>query len=273
MEAAQSPIQTVEDQLQKESSRQTSGIQFPAYGLEDSIAVAKAVHDKGGGYANREQLAAFLGYKSTTNGAFLSRIGAAKVFGLLSEENKTIRLSPLATKILMPESPEEKRSALIDAFFVAPLFKAIYDEYRGRDLPEGLGLKNALRMKFKVIPTRIDLAYRSLYESAETAGFFEAKGNKSQLVQPVVRPSKSDGNHGVAEFGGGDGGGRGGPAGSSEGDGSSKPPIPPAQTRSRDDLQNDYIGTLIEALREKGKAGDMDKELMERIERLLQLKQ
>jgi len=50
---------------------------------------------------------------------------------------------------------------------------------------------------------------------------------------------------------------------------------PPGQTppvKSRDDLQNEYIAALIEALREKNKQGQLDQELMERIERLLDLK-
>ena len=91
MEKSQSSIKSSEQQSAEESGRQISGIAFPAYGLADSIAVANAIHNKGGGYATREQLAAFLDYKSTSNGAFLSRVGAAKLFGLLVEENKNIR--------------------------------------------------------------------------------------------------------------------------------------------------------------------------------------
>jgi hypothetical protein len=261
MEKSQTPVHPVAQHPPEESSR-FSGIAFPAYGLADSVAVANAIHNKGGGYATREQLAAFLEYASTTNGAYLSRVGAAKLFGLLLEEDKRHKLSPLAIRILMPESDEERRSALVDAFFTVPLFKSMYDEYSGKGLPEGLGLKNALRVKFKVVPGRIDVAYRAFFDSAETAGFFETRGgSKTQLIMPVLRPSpikppeQKNGEH--------EGGGGGG---------SANPP-PPLVTRSKEDLWNDYIGTLIGALRDKsGKEGEMDKDLMERIERLLELK-
>ena len=267
MDKSQSPIKPAEEQISE--GRHFSGIAFPAYALSDSIDVAHAIHNKGGGYATREQTAAFLEYKSTSNGAYLSRVGAAKLFGLLVEENKTIRLKPLAIKILMPESDEERQSALIEAFFTVPLFKAVYDEYRGKDLPEGLGLRNALRNKFQVVPKRIDFAFRALFDSAQTAGFFNTRGNRSQLILPVVRfAAKSEP---IKDGGSGSGGGNGG-TGAGDGQGGDGGRHTPSQTKTRDDLQNDYIGTLIEVLREKSKTGTMDDELMDRIERLLALK-
>jgi hypothetical protein len=47
---------------------------------------------------------------------------------------------------------------------------------------------------------------------------------------------------------------------------------PPPAVRSRDDLQNEYIAALIDLLREKSSRGEVDNDLMERIERLLDLK-
>ena len=43
------------------------------------------------------------------------------------------------------------------------------------------------------------------------------------------------------------------------------------RTKSREDLQADYIAALIEMLKSQGKEGDVDLQLMERIERLLDL--
>ena len=273
MDKSQYSIKPAEEQVAE--GRHFSGIAFPAYALADSIAVADAIHNKGGGYATREQTAAFLAYKSTSNGAYLSRVGAAKLFGLLTEENKTIRLKPLAVKILMPETAEERQAALIEAFFSVPLFKAVYEEYLGKDLPEGLGLKNALRNKFQVVPKRIDYAFRTLFDSADTAGFFKARGNRSQLILPVVRyGQKPEASRDSGSGGGGGGSGEGGngEGGAGDGQGGNGGRHIPPQTKTRDDLQNDYIGTLIEVLREKSKTGTMDDELMERIERLLALK-
>lgn len=252
---------TIKNSSGNKEKRGRSGTAFPAYSLSDSVAVAKAIYDKGGGQASKEHLAAFLEYGSVENGAFLSRIGAAKLFGLIQTEGENLRITELAKKILMPESNEQLRNGLVDAFLCVPLFKAVYEEYRGKDLPEGLGLKNALRNKFNILPKRINLAYRTLFESAETAGFFEVRGSRTQLIIPVLkqppkRPISPEQNRTDSPGGGGN----------------DELPPPPPQAKSRDELQNDYIATLIEALREKGKQGQMDDELMERIERLLNLK-
>ena len=47
--------------------------------------------------------------------------------------------------------------------------------------------------------------------------------------------------------------------------------MPGRRTKSREDLQADYIAALIEMLKSQGKEGDVDLQLMERIERLLDL--
>jgi len=257
-----STIRSADPHSDGDTSRKVSGTAFPYYNLADTVLVAKAIHDKGGGSASREQIAAFLGYKSVQNGAFLTRIGAGRTFGLIAEMNKQLRVTPLGYKIISPESPEQYREGMVESFLTVPLFKALYDEYRGRDLPEGLGLKNALRLKFQIVPKKIDLAYRLLFESAETAGFFETRGSKTQLIVPVIksRPSAEPENKNLAvNTGFGRGGGE-------PPDGTSK------LTKSKDDLQNEYIETLISLLREKSKNGEMDDQLMGRIERLLELK-
>src|SRR5438034_5875106 len=115
--------------------RERSAIAFPAYGLADLVAVADAVHNKGGGLVTREQLAAFLKYKSTQNGAFMSRVSSAKMFNLIAEQGGRLSMTATATMMLMPESIDQQRAALVTAFMAVPLFKAIYNEYLGKELP------------------------------------------------------------------------------------------------------------------------------------------
>jgi hypothetical protein len=97
--------------------------------------------------------------------------------------------------------------------------------------------------------------------SADTAGFFEIRGSKTQLIMPMVPsgfprqapPDASEDSDLGAESstGGGDGGGNG------------KPPRQPG------DLRAEYISALIGLLRDKGAKGEIDETLMERIEKLL----
>src|SRR5690349_954805 len=98
----------------KKVRRPAPALRYPSYDLADSVLVADAIHNRGGGIASRDQLAAFLGYKTTNSGAFLSRIGAARLFGLIeSTRDGQFTITPLAQKIVMPVYPEQAREALI----------------------------------------------------------------------------------------------------------------------------------------------------------------
>src|SRR6266516_2779207 len=75
---------------------------FPVYALADCVVAAKAIYEKGGGTATTDQLAAYLGYKSANNGAFINRVAASKLFGLIEGPPNRLTLTPLAQKILLP---------------------------------------------------------------------------------------------------------------------------------------------------------------------------
>jgi len=251
--------------------RLTSGTRFAAYGLGDSIALAKAIHEKGGGRASHDQLAAFLGYSSTNNGAFLDRMASAKTFGLVTGGRHELMITTRAQQILMPEYPEQVRGHLIEAFMEVPLFKAVYEEYHGKELPPEFGLKNALRTRFAITPSRINDAYRSLMESADMAGLFEVRGSRTQLIIPAMpavaaRRPPTDEEESAEETAAADNGGSGGSGGSGGGR-----RTPSSLPRSKEDLQNEYVGTLIGLLRDKGSQGEVDEQLMAKIEKLLDL--
>lgn len=252
-------------------SRKRSALRFPAYDLADSVLVAERIHVDGGGTVSDDALAAYLDYKSTNNGAYLARVAAAKLFGLIEgDRGVNYRLTPRARDIIMPVYDEQRRKALVDAFLDIPLFKAVYDEMRGRDLPPDFGMKNMLRNQMGVTPTRVDVALRTLMNSAETAGFFATRGSRTHLIMPVVQREAPHHDEEQEEeqpdehvhHGGGGGNGHSG----------DEPPKPPASA-SLDQLRADYVGTLITLLREQAKDGVPDAALMARIEALLGIKE
>jgi hypothetical protein len=212
-------------------------------------------------------LAAYLGYRSKKNGAYLGKLSAAKLFGLIEEKNSQYVLSVRATQILMPDFDDERKQAMIDAFMSIPLFKALFDAYRS-GLPEGLGLRNALRHKFGVIATRVEMAERVFFASADLAGLFDVRGSRTQLIIPPIarnrsdkpaadRPETDDDEHGD---GGDDGGGGGGGGGEGE-----------HRIKAREDLQNEYIALLINAFKAKLDKGEFDEALGAKIEKLVGL--
>jgi hypothetical protein len=258
-------------EAQPKAQRVRSEFRFPVYDLADCVVAAKAIHEKGGGVATSDHLAAYLGYKSAANGAFINRVAAAKLFGLIEGPPGGIVITPLAQKILMPIQIPDQRQGLIDAFMRVPLYKAVYEEYHGKELPPAFGLKNALRTMFGVTPQRIDQAYRALINSAETAGFFEVRGSRTQLIMPSVPaglPRRSTPDDEIAPDGDGDqrtGGNGGGPGGGRT------PPVV-LSTATPEQLKNEYVSTLIRLLSTSA-SGEDRAELMTKIDKLLGLPQ
>jgi hypothetical protein len=247
-------------------TRGQSATKFAVYSLADALGAAQAIHEKGGGRATSEQLAAYLGYKSAKNGAYLELLASARTYGLIASEGGQMVITPRAQSILMPVYRESARQAMVDAFLAVPLFERVYDEHRGRELPPKFGLMNLMRTHYGIVPGRIEKAYRSLMESAEQAGFFEVKGSRTQLIIPNIQAPR--GAPPVDRPAGDESQRAGGGNGSDDG-GDDHPPA----AKTQDELRNEYVSALIDVFREKGAKGDIDDALMSRIEKLLGLPQ
>ena len=256
-----------EKSAQPQAGKPRSEIKFPGYDLASSVEVAQAIHAKGGGAAAPENLAAFLNYKGTNNGAYLTKVASARMFGLIAKQGNLYVPTPLAHRIITPVYQSDAAQALIDAFLNVELFKKVYEDFKGKELPPEFGMKNAMRTQYGVVPARIGDAYRNLIDSAETAGFFSTKmGARTHLIMPMIHvaqsasaPTKSASNESAsdpAEFGGGGGGGGGG----------GKTTADPSNLA---DVKARYLSSLLTLFEAKSAKGELDEQLMERIERLL----
>ncbi len=259
------------NQNDAEAKRQRSEHKFPYYDLADSLIVAKSIHAKGGGAATLDELAAHLGYAGTNNGAFQARVGAARMFGVIEKTGNKYVLTQLAQSILMPVYDWMPKEGLVKAFLNVELFKRVYEEYQGKQLPPEFGFKNALKTIFKVHPNGIERAYRTLMLSAEAAGFFETRaGARTHLIIPTINkgaippmsPISPNENLATPELGGGSG---------SSGSGGDNSGSPGQVAPTLEIVKARYIQTLITTLEEKGKKGELDEALMTRIEKLLEI--
>ncbi len=171
----------------REVSATRSGMNSPYFDLDASIKVAEIIYNKGGGACTPDQLAAWLEYKSTRSGTFLTRVSAAnKHFGLIDTEGDRFIVTERAKKILAPVLPNDEVEAKADAFLAVPLFGKVYERFRGSQLPQEVGLKNLFENTFKVLPDRVAQAVRVFLNSAEQAGFFATTGDRSRLVRPAA---------------------------------------------------------------------------------------
>ena len=165
-----------------------SGITSPYFDLATSIAVAQIIQQQGAGTSSSQQLAHWLGYKSTNSGTYATRISAAtKHFGLIENSGDIFVITERAKIILSAVMPEEVITAKVEAFFAIPLFARVYEQFRGSQLPPEAGLKNLFLNTYKILPDRVAQAVRVFLNSAEQAGFFSFNGDRSRLTSPTVK--------------------------------------------------------------------------------------
>src|SRR5947209_3464767 len=108
---------------------------YPVYDLNSALILARAVKEKGGNASTPEQLGGHLGYKNASGGGFVSRVAAAKAFGLVRTVQGHYEVTPRAEAIMYPVTEEARAQGLRDAFLDIPLYRLIYERHRGNQLP------------------------------------------------------------------------------------------------------------------------------------------
>jgi hypothetical protein len=169
--------------------RPKSGVSFPYYDLDKSVAVAKVMHEKAGGACDRAQLAALLQYSGVKNGGFLSRVAAVKMFGFVGEENGKLSITKRGLAAVAPISDGDADRARYEAFLAIELFKKVFDKFNGQTLPAEAGLTNLLLNEYKVVNDRVAPTLKIMLDSAESAGLFKATGNRTRMVAPIFAAS------------------------------------------------------------------------------------
>jgi hypothetical protein len=145
------------------------------------IAVARAMHDAGAVPMDRDQLAATLG-QSPNGGAFAGKVSATRMFGLIEIEGARYKLTELGFDIL---DLSRERRAKADAFLNVPLYRKVFETYRGRQLPpRPHGLEQAF-VALGVGSKQKENARRPFERSARAAGFFSSEA-EDRLVAPVI---------------------------------------------------------------------------------------
>jgi hypothetical protein len=152
--------------------------------LEQSLEVARRIAERGAGATlSQPELAAFLGYKSVNNGAFITRLASARLFGFIDGSKNAYHATALAEAIIHPEYPETAAQARLDAFRAVPLFSAYLDAFRGRPVPDEQGAINALTARFGIPPKEAKSVLGRLNASADQAGLFSVAGPE-RMIEP-----------------------------------------------------------------------------------------
>lgn len=194
--------------------RERSTISFPYLGLDVAMEIVNAIHATGGQQSQLDQVAAHLG-ESATSGSFRTKIITTGIFGLARYSTGTVSLTALGSRMT---DPGQEKAAKAEAFLNVPLYKRIYDDYRGLILPPTAAALESVMVTLGVAQKQKDKARQVFLRSAQQAGFF-AYGT-TKLVHPTgitaaggTTKPKAEGEeheHGTEDKGkrGGNGGGQ-----------------------------------------------------------------
>jgi hypothetical protein len=170
-----------EDSTQAETEkREQSLISFPYLDLNEGIKVAKAVFEVQGSACQLDQAAAQM-KESPTSSNFRSKVSAAKIFGLLTTGQGSLTLTKLGAQIC---DPQQEKAARAEAFLAVPLYKAIFEKFRGTALPPNAGLESAMT-SLGVADKQKERARQIFQRSAQEAGFFQF--GTDRLVMPAIK--------------------------------------------------------------------------------------
>ena len=164
--------------------RQRSTIGFPYIGLKEAAEMSDAIYQNvGSGGCEDDQLAAWFGSSPKSSG-FRVRLAASRLFGLIETSGGHHSLTQLGLGIV---DPEREAEAKVDAFLNVPLFRAIFEAWRGRQLPPAAALEREI-VSLGVAEKQKERARQTLERSAQHAGFCEQ--GQDRLVRPGI--SKHD---------------------------------------------------------------------------------
>src|ERR1700674_1541432 len=101
------------EQAAAERTHFRSGIGFPYSDLESAVEIAQTIHSKAGSSCETDELAAWMG-QSATGGTFRTRLGAARMFGLIETGGGRVTLTQAGRDVL--DGSGSERAARVTAF-------------------------------------------------------------------------------------------------------------------------------------------------------------
>lgn len=164
------------------------GSEFPKHPLKATLRVPLALEEKNSGNPMPPTDVAIAIEKSPGSSDFRMLLSSSIKYGLStgSYNQSKVALTVLARDIVAPTSDEAKNKALFQAAFAPPLFKNIFEAYKGRKVPDMLFFQNALVRDFGVLREQAARCAAVFYENAAYLGLVrQATTGKWLASEPV----------------------------------------------------------------------------------------
>lgn len=127
---------------------------YPRITLESCLVIGKKIRELNGGNPwTPDEVSKAVGIGKTQN-KFAYYLGSSREFGITNgtRDSSLISIEPLGKEIIYADNPSIELKKKKEAFFKVPLFKEVFDHYKGPRLPEMTYLRNTLESKFKLNP-------------------------------------------------------------------------------------------------------------------------
>jgi hypothetical protein len=195
---------TAETQAAEERKRFRSEIEFPYSDLQSAVELAQTIHSKAGSSAVVDELAVWMG-QTASGGTFRTRLGAARMFGLIDTGQGRATLTQTGRDAL--DNSGKEGAARVAAFLNVELFRVMYDQFKGNLLPPPPAIERQIE-QLGVSPKQKERARQTFMKSAQYAGFIDATSGR--FVKPgIPQRDEPEGHRQDADHGGSGGGGDG----------------------------------------------------------------
>ncbi len=188
-----------QENLVESKVKKIRGTAHPYVGLEQAIGLVDQLRKAvGRGPFSRDVASQGLNHKSLS-GPAMGKIAALVHFGLLSRQGNTYSVTPLADRILLPTSDEDRINAIVEAAKKPKLYKRLIDKYQNQSLP--FLLDNILVREFGINEKRAKEVSKNFMKSLEYAGLLKngvvtektvvdsSEDKATESVSPVSIPS------------------------------------------------------------------------------------
>lgn len=154
-------------------------IEFPYADEERSVDLAQRLNAQAGSaLISHDQLASAMN-QSAAGGTYRGRLAAAKLFGFVRVEQGRVGLTDLGIRV---SHPDDHRAAAVEAFLNVPLFRSMYEKYKGYALPPAAAIERQM-VELGVPIKQKERARQTFQSSATYAGYIASNG---RFIQPVV---------------------------------------------------------------------------------------
>ncbi len=157
---------------------------FPPFlGLAEGFDLARKIYEQGGGQASYDLMSRLTG-NSSSSSSFVKKIGALKLYGLVSEQNSTVTLTEQGNAISAPTSEDSDQLAKKASFLGVPTFTKLFERLKGKLLPADEFLRNILEQDID-IPQALSADWvKAFKDAAKTAGLlFNRADGKTQILE------------------------------------------------------------------------------------------